>query len=75
MCDIYILTCTHYSLTNCDYPHFIGKWNPRGLEVFPPAAFLLERTPCSFVFQYKIKLSCSLLGKLINSAHKHGRLF
>ena len=36
------------SLYRCHYAYFTDKWNQRGLEDFPPLAFLLQRAPCSF---------------------------
>lgn len=46
-----IHTHTHTLITSlyrCHYAYFTDRWNQRGLEVFPPLAFLLQRTPCSF---------------------------
>lgn len=71
--------CTHThtlitSLKRCHYPHFTGKWNPRGQNLFScfPTAkgFLLFCFPNT-----RSSLVASLLRKLINSAHKHGRPF
>ena len=58
------------SLNRCYCPHFTDKLNPRGLVAFPPPSYC-KRLPALLFPNTGSSLLASLLGKLVNSAHKH----